>query len=136
MPNGSDKVYIGQRPGDDEIGDCRIWVERRGKAYPLKHVVVHSPTGFEWGYAGSGPADSALSILADYLGEAPKVAQGRGGNSLAYALHQEFKWKFIATALHAGFRITSEQIAAWLKEREALVEQKRKGNDGDDSGGL
>ncbi|MCU4744660.1 DUF6166 domain-containing protein [Halobacteria archaeon AArc-m2/3/4] len=26
----------------------------------------HSPTGFEWGYNGSGPAQLALAILLDY----------------------------------------------------------------------
>lgn len=36
---------------------------------PLRHrIVYHSPTGFEWGYAGSGPADLALNILADASG--------------------------------------------------------------------
>lgn len=34
---------------------------------PLLHVVKHSPTGLEWGYAGSGPADLARSILLDAL---------------------------------------------------------------------
>ncbi|WP_222847839.1 DUF6166 domain-containing protein [Haloferax sp. KTX1] len=29
-------------------------------------VVNHSPTGFEWGYAGSGPAQLALALLLDY----------------------------------------------------------------------
>lgn len=32
----------------------------------------HSPTGFSWGYGGSGPNQLALAILADYAGE--KVA--------------------------------------------------------------
>src|SRR5512135_81505 len=31
----------------------------------LRHLVKHSPTGFSWGYGGSGPADLALSILRD-----------------------------------------------------------------------
>lgn len=36
---------------------------------PLQHrIVYHSPTGFEFGYAGSGPADLALNILADASG--------------------------------------------------------------------
>jgi len=26
------------------------------------HIVHHSPTGFEWGYGGSGPADLALNL--------------------------------------------------------------------------
>jgi len=28
-----------------------------------QEIVCHSPTGFEWGYGGSGPADLALNIL-------------------------------------------------------------------------
>lgn len=30
------------------------------------HVANHSPSGFEWGYGGSGPAQLALAILLDY----------------------------------------------------------------------
>lgn len=29
----------------------------------------HSPTGFEWGYGGSGPAQLALALLADAIGD-------------------------------------------------------------------
>jgi hypothetical protein len=35
----------------------------------------HSPSGFEWGYGGSGPAQLALALLADCLGDDPV---GRG----------------------------------------------------------
>ena len=44
-------------------------------AHRLRHVVHHSPTGLEWGYGGSGPADTALSILADYFEESPTHAE-------------------------------------------------------------
>jgi len=29
-------------------------------------VANHSPTGFEWGYGGSGPAQLALALLLNY----------------------------------------------------------------------
>jgi hypothetical protein len=29
----------------------------------------NSPTGFGWGYGGSGPAQLALALLADSLGD-------------------------------------------------------------------
>ena len=29
-------------------------------------LVNHSPSGFEWGYGGSGPAQLALAFLLDY----------------------------------------------------------------------
>lgn len=39
---------------------------RGGKSHPLNprlDVRNHSPTGFSWGYAGSGPSQLALAIL-------------------------------------------------------------------------
>lgn len=38
-------------------------------ASPLKHLVRHSPTGLNFGYAGSGPADLALSVLTLLYGD-------------------------------------------------------------------
>ena len=46
----------------------------------------HSPTGFNWGYAGSGPAQLALALVADAL----------GNDNLALSLHQRFKSRFVA----------------------------------------
>lgn len=67
-----------------------------------QEVVHHSPTGFTWGYLGSGPADFALNIL-----EAVLQAEGYKGKriapynnttcfALAQALHQRFKRHYIA----------------------------------------
>lgn len=41
----------------------------------LRHHVKHSPTGFAWGYTGSGPADLARCILVDVLGGAATCEQ-------------------------------------------------------------
>ena len=35
----------------------------------VNHVVRHSPTGIEWGYHGSGPADLARSVLLAFADE-------------------------------------------------------------------
>jgi hypothetical protein len=35
----------------------------------LPHVIRYSPTGLNWGYTGSGPADCARSILLHALGD-------------------------------------------------------------------
>ena len=43
-------------------------VDAAGERELLEHVECHSPTGYEWGYGGSGPADLALSILCDRIG--------------------------------------------------------------------
>lgn len=45
--------------GIRDSAGCRLFID----GVPIHHVVRHSPSGMEWGYAGSGPADAALSIL-------------------------------------------------------------------------
>ena len=60
----------------------------------------HSPTGFEWGYGGSGPAQLALALLADHL----------GNDDAAVSLHQDFKSQVVASLPHRGWTLTSEQI--------------------------
>lgn len=68
----------------------------------------HSPDGFEWDYAGSGPAQLALAILADYLSHRDILP------SLALQWYQDFKTQFIATAPKAGAVITSDQIENFI----------------------
>lgn len=78
-------------------------------SYPLPHVVRHSPDGFAWGYGGSGPADLALSLLVDLLGE-----PGRDP-----ALYQAFKWDVVARWDPTCFLISEPEIRAWLTWKEA-----------------
>lgn len=49
-------------------GRTVVEVRRGSGSEPLRHHVKHSPTGLEWGYGGSGPADLARSILIEILG--------------------------------------------------------------------
>ena len=106
---------------------------------PLRHVVRHSPTGFEWGYGGSGPADLALSILADYLGERQAVRRFirpmgwmTESEPLTCRLYQQFKWHFVSRFDHQSWRLTGAEIAAWLRsqgvdapERDVVYEGRR-----------
>jgi hypothetical protein len=109
------KIYQGQRPLDEQIGDCRVFVIQGETVRSLDQVGYHAD-GFEWGYGGSGPADTALSILADYFGERPDLNELHAGDSQSWQYHQQFKRDFIAGADQAGFTITSEQITRWLQE--------------------
>lgn len=65
----------------------------------------HSPTGLSWGYAGSGPAQCALAILADCVGD-----------ELALKHYQRFKHEVVA-GLGQEFKLTEDQIRSWLKEQ-------------------
>ena len=82
-------------------------------------LVNHSPTGFGWGYGGSGPAQLALALLADAL----------GSDDRAIRLHHDFEFKVVA-AWPEGERwwITAEQIAAVVKVIEQENAQAVKDN--------
>jgi hypothetical protein len=99
------RVYGGVRRDD---GGVLISV---GKSltdiHPLKQVVRHSPTGMEFGYGGSGPADLALSILTDVFG---------GRVELADLYYMEFKFEFVA-GFGDTWTITEEQIDEWLRAK-------------------
>jgi len=106
-----DEALVLQRDGDDDHAIVRTNVP---------HLVVqHSPTGFEFGYVGSGPADLALNVCQWYLlhvhyqGEKTECFDGTCF-SLAHVLHQEFKGAFIASAPHEGIVIPFEKIKAWF----------------------
>ena len=99
-------------------------VDGHDQARPLRHWPLHSPTGFQWGYGGSGPADLALAILLDYMNEWPTEAQMDAGESRAWSLHQYFKWDYVAR-FSESWEISALDIQSWLqdeRQRQALGE--------------
>ena len=107
------EALVLQRDGDDNHAVVRTNVP---------HLVAHhSPSGFEFGYAGSGPADLALNVCQWYLnhiGYQGEKSQCFDGNcfSLAFILHQDFKRTFIACAPHEGIVIPFQQIQYWFNQ--------------------
>jgi Family of unknown function (DUF6166) len=75
LRNGECVVHVIQDTGDSRLLQLRL------------EVVNHSPTGFEWGYSGSGPAQLALALLLDVIHD----------QTMAIQLHQAFKRKHIST---------------------------------------
>ena len=90
-------------------------------------AVWHSPTGFEFGFGGSGPADLALNILeltlrdTGFQGARQKLFEG-SCYSLAAELHQAFKWQHIATMDRRGGAITVEFVKDWIEKAVAEKE--------------
>lgn len=90
----------------------------------VPHVVTHhSPSGFEFGYAGSGPADLALNIVEiilnnlEYQGRREKCWQGDCWE-LAFQLHQSFKFEFISTTPRATGGVIQYDLAEeWVRCR-------------------
>jgi hypothetical protein len=70
------KRYCGRRAAD---GTVSVWVEPAdGEPYPLPprlDLRRHSTDGFNWGYSGSGPAQLALALAADVLGDDDRARQ-------------------------------------------------------------
>jgi hypothetical protein len=97
------KIYRGKRLKPEEGTGSDVEVTVNGK--PLKHRVYHSPTGFNFGYGGSGPADLARSILWDLIGMEPYPG-----------LYQEFKFAFVM-GWGDEWKITSGEIRKWMLEK-------------------
>jgi hypothetical protein len=93
-----------------------------GRTRPLQHITLHSPTGFAWGYHGSGPADLALSILCDVLRERPSEKRLYYGRFKAQPHYQAFKREFVASwDFEGGFEINSDTVAHWLSKRGVVM---------------
>ncbi len=95
------KTYKGVRLPDDTTE-----VTVNGEPLDLRlDVCNHSPTGFEWGYQGSGPAQLALAILIDhydFLDDPVEAAQEH---------YQEFKRRAIAVLPRdSDWEMTADQV--------------------------
>lgn len=94
--------------------ECTIYVD----GVKLIHQVKHSPTGLEWGYAGSGPADTARSILLYVLSnhiEELKISLSQA-KRLSEQLYQDFKFDFVANWKKDMFEVLID-IEKWLKQK-------------------
>jgi len=92
------KVYEGGRSLDGST------VTVDGEPLPQRHDLLRiSKTGFEWGFDGPAPAQLALALLADHLGD----------NEEALRLHRAFMREIVAH-LDNAWRLTGADIDAAL----------------------
>lgn len=128
---------MADRESREESGSNRMLDE---KQYPLDEAIVcmrdergtmtnvpwivkhHSPTGYEFGYGGSGPADLALNIVENLLrrigydGEKTNDVWDKSRIFVkAYELHQDFKWAFVASLPRDGGSIKTNTAIAWIE---------------------
>ena len=77
---------------------------------PRLDLRTHSPTGFEWGYGGSGPAQLALALAADALGD----------DEAALGVYQRLKFRLVGRLPADGWTLTAGELADALRSlREA-----------------
>ena len=101
------KIYEGMRVS----GEAIVTVDAES-LNPRNDLRNHSPTGYEWGYGGSGPAQLALAILADSVGE-----------RLALEHYQEFKHLVVAGLPHKSWVLTGEQVLEAVAKIKAKAER-------------
>ena len=86
--------------GDRTIDGIAVTVD--GKPLPQRTDIAKlSSDGFEWSYEGQAPAQLALALLADHLGD----------DRRAYALHEQFMRDVVANFANE-WEMTSDDIAA------------------------
>lgn len=103
--------------GETDGAYLGLW-EQRGQvqvkignepARDLYHFVDSSPTGFAWGYGGSGPWDLARSILGDRLGYIPN-----------WDVVTEFTSGVVAKLPMPAFSLTFADVDAWIDSHTDL----------------
>ena len=92
------KTYVGGR----SLAGAEVTVDGASlnPRFDLKRL---SPAGFEWTYEGNGPAQLALALLADHLGD-----DGR-----ALALYESFM-RAVVAELDNSWELTAADIDAAL----------------------
>ncbi len=109
VSNETDVVYVGYRQRGRTIVEKRPSQEQLTPDRSLE-LANHSPSGFEWGYGGSGPAQLALALLLDYTDD----------EEVALAEYTAFKTEVVSqlecTESDGCWRLTGHEIDAALRE--------------------
>lgn len=96
--------------------DAQVHVVENERARPLPHHVRHSPTGFEWGYHGSGPAELARCLLLESLNLVSDVARKHELEEAVEDRYHEFKVAFVGRIAGSHWRIDVDAVLAWLED--------------------
>lgn len=106
-------------------GEVSVTREREdGTSEPLSlrlDLAKKSPTGFEWGYNGSGPAQLALAILSDAVGDRRALPN-----------FQRFKFAVVGRLSQSGWSFTRDEVLDWF-EREVKPEEPEEADEFDEA---
>ena len=74
---------------------------------PSQKLYNHSPTGFSWGYGGSGPSQLALALLLDFFGKDSEMLR----------FYQDFKFAVVANwPQHGNWEISGLGIMEAMRK--------------------
>jgi hypothetical protein len=105
------KTYTGYRQPSDKgtVSPAQVTVHEDGQAsrpLALRHDLRRHSEEFNWGYGGSGPAQLALALVADVLGD----------DEQAQDVYQRVKFKLVGHLPPDGWTITEEQLRRVINE--------------------
>ena len=97
--------------GERQAGATLVTITQGGQAsreLPM-HLAIrnHSPTGFEWGYGGSGPAQLALALCVEVVGRAR-----------AERSYQSVKDRLVATIAEDAWMLSGRTILEAVESAE------------------
>lgn len=101
----STTVYAGSRDPGMPVGEaCSVTVD--GDSLDCRYDLLSaSPSGFEWGYGGSGPAQLAIAILAHAYDD-----------EFAREWYQQFKLDVVAGLPENGWTLRKTDLDEWRRE--------------------
>ena len=117
-------IFAGSRRKDESGVDVYFWDTdwEDTSPVPLKTYldeISHSPTGFEWGYHGSGPAQLSYALLRTFL----TLASGYDIDAIknmVWGSYQDFKRLYVSGFPKDGWTISEETIYSYLFKTRAL----------------
>jgi len=101
----SQSIYRGQRDTTAPVGEeVDVTVDGTPLDYRFD-LLSASPSGFEWGYGGSGPAQLAIAILAHAYGD-----------EFAKSNYQRLKDRIISELPEDEWSLTISDLDVWRRE--------------------
>jgi len=101
--------FISIRVHDQDTGEIK-------DLRPRYDEMNYSPTGFEWGYSGSGPHQLAYAILRERM----LARKEDFGKEKARLLMYDYTREVIAELPKERFELTEGQIDTWLAGQQAI----------------
>lgn len=104
-PQRASTVYQGRRDTTAPVGE-EVEVTVNGKPLDCRYDLLSaSPSGFEFGYGGSGPAQLAIAMLAHAYSD-----------EFACDHYQQFKREVVSELPEEGWTLTKHHLDAWREE--------------------
>ena len=102
------KTYRGIRRRNQTkviVEDTRDYEEVFVELPQCLDIVNHSPTGFEWGYEGSGPAQLSFALLYDVTKD----------ENFSFENYQNYKRDVVSRLDNSDWMLSTKEVEYWIE---------------------